>query len=66
MNALSTRINGQPDYRPANQARAAWREEMLGQFLSHMRRRQETPPAPAAPVREAGRQGKGHYIDLYV
>jgi hypothetical protein len=66
MNTLSTRVNGQPDYRPASQARAAWREEMLGQFLSQMRRRQEAPPPPAAPVREAGRQGKGHYIDLYV
>jgi len=66
MNALSARINGQPDYRPAAQTRSAWREEMLDQFLSQMRRRQETPPAPAAPVREAARTGKGHYVDIYV
>jgi len=63
MNAISTRVNGQPDYRPAGQARAAWREEMLDQLLSQMRRRQE---APAAPAREAGRSGKGYYVDLYV
>ena len=66
MNTVSTRVNGQPDYRPAGQARAAWREEMLDQFLNQMRRRRETPPAPAAPARGAARQGKGHYIDLYV
>ena len=66
MNTVSTRVNGQPDYRPAGQARAAWREEMLDQFLNQMRRRRETPPPPAAPVREGARQGKGHYIDLYV
>ena len=67
MNAISTRINGQPDYRPAQQARSAWREEMLDQLLSQMRRRQ-VPAAelPAAPAREAGRSGKGAYVDLYV
>jgi hypothetical protein len=66
MNALSTRVNGQPDYRQAGQARAAWREEMLDQLLNQMRRRQETLPPPAAPAREAARPGKGYYIDLYV
>ena len=66
MNALSTRINGQPDYRPAQQARSAWREEMLDQLLSQMRRRQAAaPPAPAAPAREAA-PGKGAYVDLYI
>ncbi len=66
MNAISTRINGQSDYRPANQARAAWREEMLDQFLNQMRRRHEPPPAPATPAREPDKTGKGYYIDLYV
>jgi len=66
MNTVSTRVNGQSDYRPASQARAAWREEMLDQFLNQMRQRRETPPAPAAPARGTPRQGKGHYIDLYV
>jgi hypothetical protein len=66
MNALSTRLNGQSDYRPANQARAAWREEMLDQLLNQMRRRQDTLPPPAAPAREAPRSGKGHYVDLFV
>ena len=66
MNALISRANGQPDYRPTGQARAAWREEMLDQFLSQMRRRQETAPPPAAPVREAARTGKGYYIDIYI
>jgi len=66
MNAISTRVNGQPDYRPPSQARAAWREEMLDQLLSQMRRRQESLPSAAAPAREAPRVGKGYYIDLYV
>ena len=66
MNAISSRINGQPDYRPASQARAAWREEMLDQLLNQMRRRQEDLPAQSAPPREAARTGKGYYIDLYV
>ena len=66
MTTLSTRVNGQPDYRPAGQARAAWREEMLGEFLSQMRRHQEAPPAPASTAREAALPGKGHYVDIYV
>jgi hypothetical protein len=66
MNTISTRINGQSDYRGASQARSAWREEMLDQLLSQMRRRQEAAPAPAAPAREAARTGKGYYVDLYV
>jgi len=66
MNAISTRINGQSDYRPANRAMSAWREEMLDQLLNQMRRRQEPTPAPAAPAREPNKTGKGYYIDLYV
>ncbi|MDR2934811.1 MAG: hypothetical protein LBV70_02855 [Candidatus Adiutrix sp.] len=66
MNAISTRVNGQPDYRPASQARAAWREEMLDQLLNQMRRRHESAPPPAAPAREPAKTGKGYYIDLYV
>jgi hypothetical protein len=66
MNAISARVNGQPDYRPASQARAAWREEMLDQFLNQMRRRHEPPPLPAAPDREPARTGKGYHIDVYV
>ncbi len=65
MNTLSARVNGQSDYRPVNQARSAWREEMLEQLLSQMRDR-KLPEAPAAPAREAAVPGKGSYIDLYV
>jgi hypothetical protein len=66
MNTLSARVNGQPDYRPANQARAAWREEMLDNLLSQMRHRQLAEPAPAAPAKETAAPGKGAYVDLYV
>jgi hypothetical protein len=66
MNAISARVNGQPDYRPASHARAAWREEMLDQLLNQMRRRHEPPPPPAVPAREPARTGKGYYIDVYV
>ena len=65
MNTLSTRINGQPDYRPA-QAHSAWREEMLDQLLSQMRERQLPGDAPLAPVKEAAIPGKGTYVDVYV
>ncbi|MDR1921287.1 MAG: hypothetical protein LBS31_06025 [Candidatus Adiutrix sp.] len=66
MNTLSARVNGQPDYRPANPARAAWREEMLDQLLSRMRDRQLPGAPPAASAKEAALPGKGAYIDLYV
>lgn len=65
MNALSTRINGQPDYRPAGQARSTWREEMLDELLSQMRDR-KLPEGPANQLKQSGIPGKGHYIDLYV
>jgi hypothetical protein len=65
MNTLSARVNGQSDYHPVNQARAAWREEMLDQLLNQMRGRQlpgaQSPaPAPAAVP------GKGSYVNVYV
>jgi len=67
MTTLSTRINGQSDYRPTGHARAAWREEMLGEFLSQMRRHREVPPTPTAPAQEvAATPGKGYYINIYV
>ena len=65
MNTLSTRVNGQPDYRPAGQARAAWREEMLDQLLNQMRDRQ-LPEPPLAQMKNGAIPGKGAYIDLYV
>ncbi len=66
MNTLSTRINGQADYRPANAARAAWREEMLGDLLSQMRDRKLPDLPTAPPAKEAAIPGKGSYIDIYV
>jgi hypothetical protein len=66
MNALSARINGQSDYRPAGQARSAWREEMLDQLLTRMRDH-KLPQAPAlASAKPAAVPGKGTYVDLYV
>ncbi|UQZ89692.1 hypothetical protein C4J81_10920 [Deltaproteobacteria bacterium Smac51] len=66
MNTLSTRINGQADYRPANVARAAWRDEMLDDLLSQMRDH-KLPDLPATPpIKEAAIPGKGSYVDLYV
>ncbi|MDR2368756.1 MAG: hypothetical protein LBF58_11755 [Deltaproteobacteria bacterium] len=46
--------------------RAAWREEMLGQFLEKMRENQPEaePKRPKSPRIKA--QGKGQYLDLYV
>ena len=66
MNTVSTRVNGQSDYRPAAQARSAWREEMLDQLLSQMRERQLPGDLPLTPVKEAAIPGKGSFIDVYV
>jgi hypothetical protein len=66
MNTLSARINGQSDYRPAGQARAAWREEMLEQLLGQMRERKPPETALTSPAKESALPGKGHYVDLYV
>jgi hypothetical protein len=66
MNTLSTRVNGQSSYNPANAARDAWREEMLGDILNQMRDR-KMPELPASPpIKEAAIPGKGSYIDIYV
>jgi len=65
MNTLSARVNGQSDYRPVNQARSAWREEMLDQLLTQMRDR-KLPENTANVVREAAVPSKGSYVDLYV
>jgi hypothetical protein len=58
-----------PDPRTAlpartNPGRAAWREEMLGEFLQKMRdhKPQEEPIAPVAPL---GAAIKGQYVDVY-
>ena len=66
MNAISARINGQPEYRPATESRAAWREEMLDDLLSQMREHRLPGDSPATPIQEAAIPGKGTYIDLYV
>ncbi|MDR1044773.1 MAG: hypothetical protein LBP33_06600 [Candidatus Adiutrix sp.] len=65
MNTLSARVNGQSDYRPVNQARAAWREEMLDQLLNQMRDRQ-LPGAPGPAASQAAVPGKGSYVNVYV
>ena len=66
MNTLSARVNGQSAYRPVDQTRAAWREEMLDQLLNQMRDRQ-LPEAPAAAqISQAAIPGKGAYINIYV
>ncbi|MDR2301864.1 MAG: hypothetical protein LBF38_07490 [Deltaproteobacteria bacterium] len=46
--------------------RAAWREEMLGQFLEKMREtKADTEPGlPKSPKIKA--HGKGQYLDVYV
>ncbi|MDR1656205.1 MAG: hypothetical protein LBT47_01435 [Deltaproteobacteria bacterium] len=51
---------------PTNQARAAWREEMLGQFLKQMKDHQlpQKTTAPTANHLEA--VGKGRYLDVYI
>jgi hypothetical protein len=67
MNAINGRINGQTAYNPANQSRAAWREEMLGQFLDQMRERQPAlAPEPNEPPKTAPKIAKGNYINIYV
>ena len=66
MNTLSTRINGQADYGQANQARAAWREEMLDQILNNMRDRKLPEPPKEALAKPMAIPGKGSYVDLYV
>lgn len=66
MNSISARVNGQSDYRPINESRAAWREEMLDQLLNQMRDRQPSDQALPAPIKEAAIPGKGSYVDLYV
>lgn len=65
MNGVSSRINGQSDYRPATQARAAWRQEMLDDILDQMRQRRpaELPAAEALPELAVR---KGSYVDIYV
>lgn len=66
MNGISARVNGQSDYRPLNESRAAWREEMLDQLLGQMRNRRSADQALAAPIKETAIPGKGAYVDLYV
>lgn len=66
MDSIAARINGQSDYRPLNETRAAWREEMLDQLLSQMRERRQADPALTAPIKPAAVPGKGSYVDLYV
>lgn len=66
MDSISTRVNGQSDYRPLNETRAAWREEMLDQLLSQMRDRQPADQALTAPIKPVAIPGKGSYVDLYV
>ena len=44
---------------------AAWREEMLGEFLQKMRDNQ-LPEETAAPAPQAKYVGKGQYLDVYV
>ncbi len=65
MNTLSTRINGQADYRPVDQARATWREEMLGQLINQMRDRQ-LPDTPTAASKPPVIPHKGSYVNIYV
>ena len=66
MDAVSSRINGQPEYRPAVQARSAWREEMLEQLLGQMRER-ELPQEVVSPALKAEKlPGKGSFVDIYV
>ncbi|MDR2141482.1 MAG: hypothetical protein LBR11_06795 [Deltaproteobacteria bacterium] len=71
MNTIDGRINGQTTYNPANQSRAAWREEMLGQLLSQMRER-KLPDQPTessllsqVPLNMPKTQ-KGNYVNIYV
>lgn len=66
MNAISPRINGQPEYHPAPEARAAWREEMLDQLLSQMRDRRLPGDQITPPTKLAAIPGKGSYVDIYV
>jgi len=67
MDALTSRINGQPDYRPAvQQNRSAWREEMLDQLLSQMRDRKLSQETLIPAGENAALPGKGSFIDIYV
>ncbi|MDR1576721.1 MAG: hypothetical protein LBT86_00625 [Deltaproteobacteria bacterium] len=67
MNTIDGRINGQSAYQPANQSRAAWREEMLGQFLNQMRERQPTEQTKAnEPLPTLPKTDKGNFINIYV
>ncbi len=66
MNAISSRINGQPEYHPAPEARAAWREEMLDQLLTQMRDRQLPGDQITPSTKLVGTPGKGSYVDIYV
>ncbi len=66
MNGVSSRINGQSDYRPATQARAAWRQEMLDDILDQMRQRRPAVELPAAEAVPEGLVRKGSYVDIYV
>lgn len=66
MDAVSTRVNGQPDYRPAVQSRTAWREEMLEQLLGQMRERKLPQESLTPPALESAVPGKGSFVDIYV
>lgn len=66
MNAISSRINGQPEYHPAPETRAAWREEMLDQLLNQMRDRRLPSDQAATSTKMAAIPGKGSYVDVYV
>ena len=66
MNAIGQRINGQSEYQPANQNRAAWREEMLDDLLSQMRTRQLPSDTHDDTFQQKAIPGKGSYVDLYV
>ncbi|MDR1870957.1 MAG: hypothetical protein LBS60_03345 [Deltaproteobacteria bacterium] len=67
MSSIDGRINGQIPYNPTNQSRAAWREEMLDQFLNQMRdRKPPEPQIPTEPVKTPSAVGLGQYINIYV
>jgi hypothetical protein len=64
MTAISQSLTSSPKTAQSPAKRAAWRDEMLGQFLERMRERNPEPETTQARTPKA--QGKGQYLDVYV
>ncbi|MDR3204847.1 MAG: hypothetical protein LBV23_08905 [Deltaproteobacteria bacterium] len=65
MNSTSLALSAKAAPLPAQSSRAAWREEMLGQFLDNMRRQKQTDIVVEAEPK-INLNIKGQFLDVYV